>query len=142
MNFSKEERKSAFRFIVALGFVSLFADMTYEGAHSVIGPLLKDLGASATQVGIIAGLGETDGEMRAAITDLRNVGVEVLTVGQYLRPTKQHAEVVRYYRPEEFAHLKSEAVKLGFGHVEAGPLVRSSYHADEQVPARKNLLAG
>jgi MFS family permease len=56
--FSKEERKSAFRFIVALGFVSLFADMTYEGAHSVIGPLLKDLGASATQVGIIAGLGE------------------------------------------------------------------------------------
>jgi hypothetical protein len=58
LNFSKEERKSAFRFIVALGFVSLFADMTYEGAHSVIGPLLKDLGASATQVGIIAGLGE------------------------------------------------------------------------------------
>ena len=58
MSFTKEERKSAFRFIVALGFVSLFADMTYEGAHSVIGPLLKDLGASATQVGIIAGLGE------------------------------------------------------------------------------------
>ena len=58
MNVSKQERKNAFRFIVALGFVSLFADMTYEGAHSVIGPLLKDLGASATQVGIIAGLGE------------------------------------------------------------------------------------
>src|SRR3989440_10948925 len=58
MSFSSEERKSAFRFIVALGFVSLFADMTYEGAHSVIGPLLKDLGATATQVGIIAGLGE------------------------------------------------------------------------------------
>ncbi|MFN2578568.1 MAG: MFS transporter [Pyrinomonadaceae bacterium] len=57
-SFTQEERKSAFRFIVALGFVSLFADMTYEGAHSVIGPLLKDLGASATQVGIIAGLGE------------------------------------------------------------------------------------
>ncbi len=55
---SKQDRKSAFRFIIALGFVSLFADMTYEGAHSVIGPLLKDLGASATQVGIIAGLGE------------------------------------------------------------------------------------
>src|SRR3977135_2391612 len=55
---SKQERASAFKFIVALGFVSLFADMTYEGAHSVIGPLLKDLGASATQVGIIAGLGE------------------------------------------------------------------------------------
>src|SRR6266850_6751809 len=58
VTFSKQERKNAFRFIVALGFVSLFADMTYEGAHSVIGPLLRDLGASATQVGIIAGLGE------------------------------------------------------------------------------------
>src|SRR5438034_2976192 len=58
MKTSNPERKSAFRFIVALGFVSLFADMTYEGAHSVIGPLLRDLGASATQVGIIAGLGE------------------------------------------------------------------------------------
>jgi MFS family permease len=58
LKFSPQERKNAFRFIVALGFVSLFADMTYEGAHSVIGPLLKDLGASATQVGIIAGLGE------------------------------------------------------------------------------------
>src|SRR5437764_9960862 len=56
--FTQEERKSAFRFIVALGFVSLFADMTYEGAHSVIGPLLKDLGATGTQVGIIMGLGE------------------------------------------------------------------------------------
>ena len=58
MSFSKEERRGAFRFIVALGFVSLFADMTYEGAHSVIGPLLKDLGANATEVGVIAGLGE------------------------------------------------------------------------------------
>jgi len=56
--FTQQERKSAIRFIVALGFVSLFADMTYEGAHSVIGPLLKDLGATATEVGIIAGLGE------------------------------------------------------------------------------------
>src|ERR1700740_2338125 len=58
MRSPKLDRKSAFRFIVALGFVSLFADMTYEGAHSVIGPLLKDLGATATEVGIIAGLGE------------------------------------------------------------------------------------
>src|SRR5438067_5808114 len=58
MTISKPDRRTAFRFIVALGFVSLFADMTYEGAHSVIGPLLKDLGATATEVGIIAGLGE------------------------------------------------------------------------------------
>jgi lipoic acid synthetase len=70
--------------------------------------------------------------------------IDLLTVGQYLRPTKKHAEVVRYYRPEEFTQLKEKALEMGFGHVEAGPMVRSSYHADEQVPseARKSLLAG
>ncbi len=75
---------------------------------------------------------------------MRAHDIDVLTVGQYLRPTKKHAEVVRYYRPEEFARLKDVAMQLGFRHVEAGPLVRSSYHADEQVPveARKSLLAG
>jgi hypothetical protein len=68
--------------------------------------------------------------------------IDVLTVGQYLRPTKSHAEVVRYYKPDEFVRLKGLALEMGFGHVEAGPLVRSSYHADEQVPERKSLLAG
>ena len=73
MKVSKQERKNAFRFIVALGFVSLFADMTYEGAHSVIGPLLKDLGASATQVGIIAGLGEMiAASLRCSVAGLIN----------------------------------------------------------------------
>ena len=78
----------------------------------------------------------------ARLRENRERGVQIITVGQYLRPTKSHAEVVRYYRPEEFVRLKEQALTMGFGHVEAGPMVRSSYHADEQVPARKSLLAG
>jgi lipoic acid synthetase len=73
---------------------------------------------------------------------MRAHNIDVLTVGQYLRPSKKHAEVVRYYKPEEFVELKKNAMAMGFKHVEAGPLVRSSYHADEQVPDRKSLLAG
>jgi lipoic acid synthetase len=73
---------------------------------------------------------------------MRAHNIDVLTVGQYLRPSKKHAEVVRYYRPEEFVRLKEQALEMGFAHVEAGALVRSSYHADEQVPARTSRLAG
>jgi lipoic acid synthetase len=83
--------------------------------------------------GLIAGLGETDAEMRAAITDLRNVGVEVLTVGQYLRPSVAHAPVVRWWTPDEFDAWRAFALDLGFAHVECGPLVRSSYHAKRAV---------
>ena len=79
---------------------------------------------------------------KSQIEHMREHNIDVLTVGQYLRPTKSHAAVIRYYRPEEFTHLKAKALEMGFGHVEAGPLVRSSYHADEQVPAHKSLLAG
>jgi len=86
-----------------------------------------------TKSGLIAGLGETDDEMRAAITDLRNVGVEVLTVGQYLRPSPAHAPVVRWWTPDEFDALREFAEGLGFAHVECGPLVRSSYHAKRAV---------
>jgi lipoic acid synthetase len=92
----------------------------------------------------MVGLGETEDELVEVFRNMRSHQIDVLTVGQYLRPSKSHAEVVRYYRPEEFVHLKKIALQLGFRHVEAGPLVRSSYHADEQVPveARKSLLAG
>jgi lipoic acid synthetase len=83
--------------------------------------------------GLIAGLGETDAEMRAAIADLRNVGVEVLTVGQYLRPSPAHAPVVRWWTPAEFEAWRAYALDLGFAHVECGPLVRSSYHAKRAV---------
>ncbi len=85
--------------------------------------------------GLIAGLGETTDEMRAAITDLRNVGVEILTVGQYLQPSPQHAPVARWWTPDEFAELRAFAEGLGFAHVECGPLVRSSYHAKRAVDA-------
>jgi lipoic acid synthetase len=65
--------------------------------------------------------------------DIRAAGVSVLTVGQYLRPSREHLPLERYYTPQEFAEIKAEGLELGFSHVESGPLVRSSYHADEQV---------
>src|ERR1700752_2680113 len=97
-----------------------------------------------TKSGLMVGLGETEDELVDVFRDMRAHDIDVLTVGQYLRPTRKHAEVVRYYRPEEFVALKEKAVAMGFGHVEAGPLVRSSYHADEQGPgaARKSPLGG
>ncbi len=100
--------------------------------------------AMVTKSGLMVGLGEQEDELIEVFRNMRAHDIDVLTIGQYLRPSKKHAEVVRYYRPEEFAHLKQAAMEMGFKHVEAGPLVRSSYHADEQVPdeARKSLLAG
>jgi lipoic acid synthetase len=97
-----------------------------------------------TKSGLMVGLGESENELVEVFRNMRAHNIDVLTVGQYLRPTKKHAEVVRYYRPEEFVSLKEAAMQMGFKHVEAGPLVRSSYHADEQVPseARASLLAG
>ena len=97
-----------------------------------------------TKSGLMVGLGESEDELLEVFGNMRAHDIDVLTVGQYLRPSKKHAEVVRYYRPEEFAALKEQAAAMGFAHVEAGPLVRSSYHADEQVPiaSRKSLLAG
>jgi lipoic acid synthetase len=86
-----------------------------------------------TKSGIILGMGETTDEVRAAIRDLRAVGVDILTIGQYLRPSADHLPVVRWWTPEEFAELREYAEGLGFRHVEAGPLVRSSYHARAAV---------
>jgi lipoic acid synthetase len=84
-----------------------------------------------TKSGIMLGLGETEAEVRAAITDLRSVGVEILTIGQYLRPSGEHLPVEKWWSPEEFAAVGEFAQSLGFAHVESGPLVRSSYHARE-----------
>jgi lipoic acid synthetase len=86
--------------------------------------------------GIMLGLGEEIDEVIQVFRDLRAHEVEILTVGQYLRPTANHLPIARYVPPDEFAMLKTEALKLGFRHVESGPLVRSSYHAASQVPAR------
>ena len=89
----------------------------------------------ATKTGIMVGLGEHYDEIITVLDDLRRVGVSILTVGQYLRPSLNHAPMSRYYHPDEFAELKRVALAKGFIHVESGPLVRSSYHAHEQADA-------
>jgi lipoic acid synthetase len=86
-----------------------------------------------TKSGVMVGLGETEAELLRVFEDLRAHECEVLTVGQYLRPTPAHLPVERYWRPEEFERLKERALALGFAHVESGPLVRSSYHAEAQA---------
>jgi lipoyl synthase len=96
-----------------------------------------------TKSSIMVGLGESKEELMETMDDLRANNVEILTIGQYLRPSKQHLKVEKYYRPEEFQELKEIALSKGFSHCEAGPLVRSSYHADEQVDSavkHKQLL--
>jgi lipoic acid synthetase len=92
-------------------------------------------GSVVTKSGLMVGLGESHDELVDAFGDLRAAGVQVLTVGQYLRPSEKHLPVVRYWHPDEFAALERAAYALGFEHVAAGPLVRSSYHADEQLAA-------
>ncbi|MGI8550193.1 MAG: lipoyl synthase [Dehalococcoidia bacterium] len=87
-----------------------------------------------SKTGIMLGLGETREEVTALMHDLRAVDCDILTVGQYLRPSEKHLPLVRYYHPEEFAEIAAEGMRLGFRHVEAGPLVRSSYHAERQIP--------
>ncbi len=95
----------------------------------------KDLGGDdvVTKSGLMVGLGESFAEMVDALGTLRESGVSVLTVGQYLRPTERHLPIVRYWHPDEFAALEAEAYRLGFAHAACGPLVRSSYHADQHV---------
>ena len=91
--------------------------------------------AIATKTGIMVGLGEQHDEIVTVFDDLRRVGVSILTIGQYLRPSLANLPMSRYYTPAEFAELKRIGLDLGFGHVESGPLVRSSYHAHEQTDA-------
>jgi lipoic acid synthetase len=88
-----------------------------------------------TKTGLMVGLGEERAEIVDTFEDLRRVGCEILTIGQYLRPTLAHAPMARYYHPDEFRALKEIALGLGFTHVESGPLVRSSYHANETADA-------
>jgi len=88
-----------------------------------------------TKSGLMVGIGEEWDEVVATLADLRSVGCGILTIGQYLRPSATHLPVARYYHPDEFDMLKTTALSLGFGHVESGPLVRSSYHAHEQADA-------
>jgi lipoic acid synthetase len=86
-----------------------------------------------TKSGIMVGLGEEPGEVLETVRRIREAGTDILTVGQYLRPSADHLPIVRYYEPAEFAEIKNYALGLGYRHVESGPLVRSSYHAEEQA---------
>ena len=94
-----------------------------------------------TKSGLMVGLGEEPNELEATLGDLRTVGCDIVTIGQYLRPSTAHLPVARYYTPDEFRDLARVARDLGFGHVEAGPLVRSSYHAHEQSVSFKRARA-
>jgi lipoic acid synthetase len=96
--------------------------------------LAKKLDAKmVTKSGVMVGLGETWDELLAVYRDLAAVGTDILTIGQYLRPSKDHLPMTRLYTPAEFQRMKEEALTMGFRHVESGPLVRSSYHAHEQA---------
>ena len=90
-----------------------------------------------TKSGVMVGLGESSGELVEVFRDLGTRGVDILTIGQYLRPSKDHLPIARFYEPEEFAFLRMQALRFGFRHVESGPLVRSSYHAHEQADATR-----
>jgi lipoic acid synthetase len=88
-----------------------------------------------TKSGVMVGLGEETAELLGVFRDLADVGCDILTIGQYLRPSRDHLPMARLYTPREFAELNTEALRMGFRHVESGPLVRSSYHAHEQAAA-------
>ena len=105
----------------------------YERSLALFARARRHATDPVTKSGIMLGLGETLEEVRATMADLRGVGVHLLTIGQYLRPSPQHLPVVRYVPPGEFRELAVAGSALGFRHVEAGPLVRSSYHAKRQV---------
>ncbi|WP_342563079.1 lipoyl synthase [Paenibacillus sp. FSL R7-0345] len=118
------------------------AKAKYQRSLSVL-RLAKELRPEqTTKSGMMVGLGETKEEIIEAMKDLRAAGCDILTIGQYLQPTLKHIGVDRYYEPSEFAELKREGLALGFAHVEAGPLVRSSYHAREQTESAKSAAAG
>jgi len=107
----------------------------YEWAQATLSNAKRIDPEVLTKSGIMLGLGETTDEVRAVMGDLRSWGVDILTIGQYLQPSRKHLPIERYYSPEEFSELKRFGVEIGFAWVESGPLVRSSYHAEQQVRA-------
>jgi lipoic acid synthetase len=109
----------------------------YERTLKLLENTKKFSPGMVTKSGLMVGLGETMTELIDVFRDLAERHVDILTVGQYLRPSRDHLPIARFYTPEEFAYLKDEALRLGFRHVESGPLVRSSYHAHEQADGAK-----
>jgi lipoyl synthase len=116
---------------------SIRARATYERSLEFLRRAKQMNGAIPTKSSIMIGLGETKEEIIETMDDLRANHVDIMTIGQYLQPTKHHLKVQKYWSPQEFEELKRIAMSKGFSHCEAGPLVRSSYHADEQVNAAK-----
>ena len=115
----------------------LFSEIRPEGSYKVSLEVLKNIKKiyknGRLKSGFMVGLGETKDQIIKTIKDLRDSDVDFLTIGQYLQPTRNHAEIKKYYTPKEFDEFKKTAMDLGFKHVESGPLVRSSYHAEEAV---------
>jgi lipoic acid synthetase len=105
----------------------------YERTLKLLAEAKRFSPGMVTKSGLMVGLGETMTELVDVFRDLASQEVDILTVGQYLRPSRDHLPIARFYTPAEFAYLKEEALRLGFRHVESGPLVRSSYHAHEQA---------
>jgi lipoyl synthase len=113
----------------------------YERTLELLARSRRYAPAIPTKTGLMVGLGEERDELIATFQDLRAAGCVILTIGQYLRPSRDHALMVRYYHPDEFRDLKRAALDLGFVHVESGPLVRSSYHAHETADAYRAAAA-
>lgn len=114
--------KSGGRYERSLRFLEHAKEIAAESGEEIV-----------TKTGIIVGMGEEMHELLAVFRDLADRRVDILTIGQYLRPSRDHLPMARYYTPDEFAFLKHQALGMGFKHVESGPLVRSSYHAQEQA---------
>jgi len=115
----------------------LFPNIRPEGNYLISLDFLKNIKEidkrTKTKSGFMIGLGENKKQIIATMKDLRGVNVDFLTIGQYLQPSKEHVEIKKYYTPEEFKDFKDIALKMGFKHVESGPLVRSSYHAEKAI---------
>jgi lipoic acid synthetase len=106
---------------------------SYDGSLHLLARAYEDVRKIPAKSGMMVGLGETMEEIVSTMEELRQAGCSLLTVGQYLRPSAAHIPVSRFYHPDEFAAIQDEGLRLGFHHVASGPLVRSSYHAEEQA---------
>jgi lipoyl synthase len=105
----------------------------YERTLKLLENVKRFAPGMVSKTGVMVGIGESTDELLEVFRDLATVKVDILTIGQYLRPSRDHLPIARYYHPDEFRLMKEEALRMGFRHVESGPLVRSSYHAHEQA---------
>jgi lipoyl synthase len=105
----------------------------YERTLKLLENVKRFAPGMVSKTGVMVGIGESTDELLEVFRDLATVKVDILTIGQYLRPSRDHLPIARYYHPDEFRFMKEEALRMGFRHVESGPLVRSSYHAHEQA---------